>query len=96
MGGSFTSDGTFTDMSIQVVYRGADELGKTADEFAKAFPDMHREIFQVYTVDNIVVVQLRYRAHTSGHCTCPQGFFRRLASGWTPHAATSLNWSATR
>ena len=71
--GSFTSDGTFTDMSIQVVYKGADELGKTVENYAKAFPDMHREIFQVYTVDNIVVVQLALQGTHLGPLHLPAG-----------------------
>jgi SnoaL-like polyketide cyclase len=56
---AFTDDGIFTDESIEVVYRGPNELGKTVENYAKAFPDMHREIFRMYdSGDNIVVVQL--------------------------------------
>jgi len=71
--GSFTEDGTFTDMSIQVVYKGPDELGKTVENYAKAFPDMHRELFEVYTVDNIVVVQLALQGTHLGPLHLPAG-----------------------
>src|SRR6476659_1027958 len=42
---SFTEDGTFTDESIGVMYRGPNELGRTVEVFATAFPDMHRELY---------------------------------------------------
>ena len=71
--GAFTKDGTFTDMSIQVAYKGPDELGKTVENYAKAFPDMHRELFQVYTVDNIVVVQLALQGTHLGPLHLPAG-----------------------
>jgi hypothetical protein len=71
--GAFTEDGTFTDMSIQVVYKGPDQLGQTVENYAKAFPDMHREIFQVYTVDNIVVVQLALQGTHLGPLHLPAG-----------------------
>src|SRR3989442_12291897 len=40
----FTPDGTFTDESLGVTYRGPNELGRTVEIYAKAFPDMHREL----------------------------------------------------
>jgi hypothetical protein len=43
---AFTEDGTFTDESIEVVYRGPDELGKTVEIYATAFPDMHRQRYR--------------------------------------------------
>jgi hypothetical protein len=36
----FTGDGTFTDESIGVTYRGPSELGRTVEIYATAFPDM--------------------------------------------------------
>src|SRR5205085_2472239 len=56
---SFTSDGTFTDNSIGVTYRGPDGptgLGKTVEVYAKAFPDMHRELYRVFSIDDVIVV----------------------------------------
>lgn len=45
---SFTPDGTFTDQSIGVLYSGPDELGQTVENYALAFPDMHRELYRFY------------------------------------------------
>ena len=71
---AFTDDGTFTDESIQVVYRGPDELGKTVVNYATAFPDMHREIYQMYASgDNIVVVQLALQGTHLGPLSLPRG-----------------------
>ena len=57
----FTSDGTFTDNSIGVTYRGPHGptgLGKTVEVYAKAFPDMHRELYRFFSVGDVVVVEL--------------------------------------
>ena len=58
---SFTPDGTFTGMSIDVTYRGPDGptgLGKTVEIYAQAFPDMHRELYRIFSVGNTIVVEL--------------------------------------
>ena len=55
---AFTVDGTFTDMSINVTWTGPDELPEQVVNYARAFPDMHRELYQVYVSGNMVVVQL--------------------------------------
>ena len=54
--GCFTDDGTFTDQSIGVTYRGND-IGNTVVNYAAAFPDMRREVYRFYSTGNIVVVQ---------------------------------------
>ncbi|MFD3581728.1 nuclear transport factor 2 family protein [Streptomyces sp. NPDC058683] len=56
--GSFTEDGTFTDNNISHTFRGWNELGWPVQSIARAFPDMHRELDQVYVVGNMVLVQL--------------------------------------
>ena len=56
----FTSDGTFTDMSIGVTYRGPDGptgLGKTVEVYAKAFPEMHPELYRFFNVGDVIVVE---------------------------------------
>jgi predicted ester cyclase len=68
----FTEDGTFTDMSIGVTYRGQG-LGDTVEVYAKAFPDMHRELYQVYVSGDIVTVQLVLRGTHSGPLATPLG-----------------------
>jgi hypothetical protein len=46
--GCFTNDGTFTDQSIGVTYRGTN-IGETVINYAMAFPDMHRELYHIYS-----------------------------------------------
>jgi hypothetical protein len=64
----FTEDGTFTDESIGVTYRGPKELGRTVEVYAAAFPDMHRELYAFYVIGDTVVVELALQ----GNC-CPSG-----------------------
>ena len=73
---AFTEDGTFTDESIGVTYRGPDELPITVENYAKAFPDMHREIYRMYATDNIVVVQLALQGTHLGPLSLPSGTVR--------------------
>ena len=57
-----------------MVYRGPEELGKTVVNYATAFPDMHREIYQMYASgDNIVVVQLALQGTHLGPLSLPRG-----------------------
>lgn len=69
----FTEDGTFTDESIPYTYRGPEELGKTVEVYAKAFPDMHRELHTFYVTDNIVIVQLSLQGTHLGPLETPAG-----------------------
>jgi ketosteroid isomerase-like protein len=73
--GAFTDDGTFTDESIGVTYRGGgdDGLAWPVENFARAFPDMHRELYQLYVAGNIVVVQLALQGTHLGPLTLPAG-----------------------
>jgi len=68
----FTPEGTFTDKSINVTYKGED-IGFTVDNFAKAFPDMHRELFQFYSTDDYVFVQLALQGTHRGPLHLPFG-----------------------
>jgi ketosteroid isomerase-like protein len=71
---AFTPDGTFTDESIQVVYRGPNEIGKTVENYATAFPDMHRELYKMYSAgENIVAVQLALQGTHLGPLHLPRG-----------------------
>ena len=73
---SFTSDGTFTDMSIGVTYCGPDGptgLGKTVEVYAKAFPDMHRELYRVFSIDDVIVVELALQGTHKGPLSTPMG-----------------------
>ena len=70
---SFTEDGTFTDESIGVVYRGPKELGRPVEIYAKAFQDMHRELYKFYVSGEIVVVQLALQGTHTGSLEMPFG-----------------------
>jgi len=70
---SFTKDGTFTDESIGVTYRGPNELGRTVEIYATAFPDMHRELYNFYVTGDVVVVELALQGTHKGPLTLPQG-----------------------
>ena len=69
----FTEDGTFTDESIGVTYRGPEQLGETVRIYAEAFPDMHRELFRVFTVGDTVVVELALQGTHKGPLVLPTG-----------------------
>jgi ketosteroid isomerase-like protein len=70
---AFTQDGTFTDESIPYTYRGPAELGLTVEVFAKAFPDMHRELHTFYVVGDVVIVQLHLQGTHTGPLELPSG-----------------------
>ena len=72
----FTPDGTFTDMSIGVTYRGPEGptgLGKPVEVYAKAFPDMHRELYRFLSVGDAVVVELALQGTHKGPLATPMG-----------------------
>jgi ketosteroid isomerase-like protein len=76
---SFTPDGTFTDNSIGVTYRGPDGphgLGATVEVYAKAFPDMHRELYRFFSVGDVVVVELALQGTHKGPLPTPMGIIR--------------------
>jgi len=61
----FTPDGTLTDQSIAVTYHGRD-VAKTVDVYARAFPDMHRELFRLFEVGNTIIVELALQGTHKG------------------------------
>jgi len=69
----FTKDGTFTDESIGVTYRGPNELGRTVGIYATAFPDMHRELYHFYLDGDTVIVELALQGTHKGPLAMPQG-----------------------
>ena len=72
----FTPDGTFTDMSIGVTYQGPEGpngLGQTVAVFAKAFPDMHRELYRFFSMGDVVVVELALQGTHQGPLPTPMG-----------------------
>src|SRR5882724_3502102 len=69
----FTEDRTFTDESIGHTYRGPKELGRTVEIYAKAFPDMHRELYRFFSVGDTVVVELALQGTHKGPLPTPMG-----------------------
>jgi ketosteroid isomerase-like protein len=76
MGGGLTDDSTFTDEFIGVTFRGPDGLPEQVENYARAFPDMHRELYQLYVSGNIVVVRLALQATHLGPLRLPAGTLR--------------------
>lgn len=69
---SFTPDGYFYDVAAGKKYYGND-IGATVDIYATAFPDMHREVYQMYFVDDVVVCELTLNGTHNGDLVIPAG-----------------------
>ena len=68
----FADGGYFNDEAAGKKYYGQD-IGVTVDVYATAFPDMHRELYQMYFADNVVVVQLSLNGTHKGDLVLPAG-----------------------
>ena len=68
----FVSDGVFVDNSVAVTYRGPD-VSKPVEYYGAAFSDMHRELYDVYVVGDVVVVQLALQGTHDGALRLPFG-----------------------
>jgi ketosteroid isomerase-like protein len=68
----FADDGYFYDVSAGQKYYGAD-IGKTADVYARAFPDMHRELYNLYVSGDRVIVELSLNGTHKGPLELPAG-----------------------
>jgi ketosteroid isomerase-like protein len=79
----FTEDGYFYDVSAGVKYRG-EELGNTINIYATAFPDMHRELYDLYVAGDVVVVELSLNGTHKGPLVLPAGTI--AATGNEMHA----------
>jgi predicted ester cyclase len=68
----FADGGYFNDVSAGMKYYG-DDIGKTVDIYATAFPDMHRELYNFYTEGDVVVVELSLNGTHKGGLALPAG-----------------------
>jgi hypothetical protein len=68
----FTKDGYFYDVSAGQKYYGQD-IGKTVEIYAQAFPDMHRELYDLYTSGDRVIVELSLNGTHKGPLALPAG-----------------------
>jgi ketosteroid isomerase-like protein len=68
----FTDGGYFYDVAAGKKYYGKD-IGYTVDVYATAFPDMHRELYQLYFMDDVVAVELSLNGTHKGDLVLPAG-----------------------
>jgi ketosteroid isomerase-like protein len=68
----FADDGYVRDIPTDTEFRGQD-IALVAGGMATAFPDIHREIFEMYAMDGVVVVELAIRGTQSGPLATPAG-----------------------
>ena len=69
---AFTPDGVFTDNSVGISYRGTG-LADVVRNYATAFSNMHRELYNIYVDGNVVVVQLALQGTHDGPLQPPFG-----------------------
>ncbi|MEO8645417.1 MAG: ester cyclase [Pseudomonas sp.] len=68
----FSDEGYMLDISTGLKLRGQ-AIGDAIDAFASAFPDVHRELFNIYVAENVVVVELAIRGTHKGDFTLASG-----------------------
>jgi ketosteroid isomerase-like protein len=69
----FTDDGIFTDQSVRITYRGPGEWAYPVRNYGTAFADMHRELFDLWTVGDTVIVRLALQGTHTGPLETPFG-----------------------
>lgn len=71
--GCFAPGGTFTDQSVGVTYEGSD-LDYPVRQYGTAFGDMHRELYDMWSVDDdTVIVRLALQGTHTGPLATPFG-----------------------
>jgi ketosteroid isomerase-like protein len=68
----FSDDGYFYDVAAGKRYYGQ-EIGYTVDIYAKAFPDIHRELYKMYFSGDMVMVELSLNGTHNGDLALPFG-----------------------
>jgi steroid delta-isomerase-like uncharacterized protein len=61
----FSEDGHFWDVSAGINYFGQ-ETARVVDTYAQAFPDMHRELYSMWAVGDMVFVELSLNGTQNG------------------------------
>lgn len=72
---SFTEDGVFNNIPGEASYRG-EHLGDLVIGFAGMLPDIHRELFRVNVMGDVVAVQLSIRGTFHGPMETPAGVIK--------------------
>ena len=88
---SFTEDGTFTDESIGVTYRGQRNSGAPSKFTRRLFPTCIGSCTAFTSPATRSWWNSHCKAHTEAHWNCPPGLCRRRDDAWTPHAAMCFN-----
>ena len=68
----FSDEGYMCDIPSGLKLHGQ-AIGDAIDAFARAFPDVHRELFNIYVAENVVVVELAIRERIKVSSHLPQG-----------------------
>jgi ketosteroid isomerase-like protein len=69
---TFTPDGAFVNEALGTTYRGRD-VAIPLMIFARAFPDMHRDLHKVYVDGDTVIVELSLQGTHDGPLELPMG-----------------------
>jgi ketosteroid isomerase-like protein len=69
----FADDGIFTDESVGITYRGPNEWDYPVRNYGTAFADMHRELYDLWTVGETVIVRLALQGTHTGPLETPLG-----------------------
>ena len=68
----FSHDGYMWDMASGMKFRGQ-AIGDSIAGLASAFPDVHREIFNIHLAEDVVIVELAIRGTHKGELHLPSG-----------------------
>lgn len=68
----FSAEGYMCDIPTGLKLHGK-AIGHAIDAFARAFPDVHRELFSIYVAENVVIVELAIRGTHKGELTLASG-----------------------
>jgi hypothetical protein len=68
----FGEGGYFYDVGAGKKYYGKD-IGVTVDNYASAFPDMHRELISLYATGDVIVIELTLNGTHKGDLDLPKG-----------------------
>ncbi|MCF6367443.1 ester cyclase [Rhizobium halophilum] len=69
---SFSEDGYVRDVPTETEFRGTD-IALVPKGMARAFPDIHRELFSIYQMEDVIVVELAIRGTHTGELVMPAG-----------------------
>ena len=68
----FSDEGYMLDMASGTKFRGK-AIGDSIAALARAFPDLHRELLNIYVAENVVVVEIALRGTHKGDLALDSG-----------------------